>query len=744
MTAEPHPLYELLPVYVRMRDADSGYPLQALIQVIGEQVDAVEADIDQQYANWFIETCADWAVPYIGDLVGYRPVPESGRAGEGDTEEGRLLNAAITARAEVAGTLAFRRRKGTLALLEELGASISGWPGRAVEFYALLGRTQHMRHVRLDRGALADLRDGDALRRLGGPFDSLAHGVDVRRACGRRRHGRYAIPNVGLFAWRLKTHSLTHAPACCVEGEGSQCYTFSVLGSDGPLFARLVPEASTTTIAGEANLPVAISRRALERQRTRRPVDTAQDRPGGANEKLYGAGRSIAIHAPGWPERDSPQPVPAALITAADLGDWRHRAKRGEILVDPERGRICFPARQAPKQGVWVDYLTAFPADIGGGEYHRPLLQPASFTLLQVSRERPGRDIFKSIEAALAEWHRRRDQAPAQNRAVVIEILDSAAYSEPLAIELEAGEYLQIRAADRARPAIRLLDYMAERSDAFTVSGKAGSRLVVDGLLITGRGLQIVGPDRGDEEAFAKGDLCDVVLRHCTLVPGWGLDCDCEPRRPSEPSIELIDSGAAIRIEHSIVGAIQVVADEVRSDPVTIALSDSILDSTGPKRAAISAANLPLAFAHASFVRCTVFGGVEVHAIPLAENSIFNGEVRVARRQLGCMRFCYVPPGSRTPRRSHCQPDQACARPGADAALESARVAPHFTSMRYGNPAYAQLSLWCAPEIRRGADDESEMGVFHDLFQPQREANLRQRLSEYSPAATDAAIIFTN
>jgi hypothetical protein len=287
---------------------------------------------------------------------------------------------------------------------------------------------------------------------------------------------------------------------------------------------------------------------------------------------------------------------------------------------------------------------------------------------------------------------------------------------------------------------------MADRPDAFTVSGKRGSRFVLDGLLIAGRGIRIAGPDPHDEEAFAQGDLCDVVIRHTTLVPGWGLTCDCEPRRPAEPSLELVDCGARFRIEHSIIGAIHVVADEVQSAPVSIAISDSIVDATSPRRAAVAAANLPLAFAQVSFVRCTVFGSVEVHAVPFAENSIFTGQIRVARRQLGCIRYCYVPPGSRTPRRSHCQPDEAraAAADGVDGELEASRVRPYFTSVRYGNPAYAQLSCRCAPEIRRGADDESEMGAFHDLFQPQREANLGTRLLEYSPAATDAGILFVN
>ena len=46
---------------------------------------------------------------------------------------------------------------------------------------------------------------------------------------------------------------------------------------------------------------------------------------------------------------------------------------------------------------------------------------------------------------------------------------------------------------------------------------------------------------------------------------------------------------------------------------------------------------------------------------------------------------------------------------------------PRFNSTRYGSPTYCQLADDCADEITRGADDESEMGAFHDLFQPQRD-----------------------
>ena len=71
---------------------------------------------------------------------------------------------------------------------------------------------------------------------------------------------------------------------------------------------------------------------------------------------------------------------------------------------------------------------------------------------------------------------------------------------------------------------------------------------------------------------------------------------------------------------------------------------------------------------------------------------------------------------------------------------------PVFTSLRYGNPAYCQLLLRSPVNIRmnirKGADDQSEMGVFHDLLQPQRAANLHLRLREYLPFAMKPGVMY--
>ena len=258
-----------------------------------------------------------------------------------------------------------------------------------------------------------------------------------------------------------------------------------------------------------------------------------------------------------------------------------HHAPR-IVAVDPETGRIAFPVNQLPKKGVVVYYQYAFSADIGGGEYDRPLSQPADAAVYRVAQ---GRDqaqdgYYPTINAALAQWKEDKKAlrpAPVGKESqkpisAVIEIVDSGVYTEPLGIELDQGESLQIRAASRTRPVIRLLDYMADRPDAFSVSGKRGSRFTLDGLLVAGRPILVPGPESatGGGPATDDGDLCDVTIRHCTLVPGWALHCDCEPCRPNEPSLELENSSALIVIERSIVGSIQVVADEILQDPVLI------------------------------------------------------------------------------------------------------------------------------------------------------------------------------
>ena len=706
-------LYELLPGVYRKRDAEYGQPLRALLRVIDEQAGVVEHDIAQLYENWFIETCEEWMVPYIAELVGYRPVHEGGDPGSPATAEGAARNRILVPRAHVAHTIRDRRRKGTLAILESMSRDVAGWPGRAVEFYRLLAVAQNLNHLQPARGRFADLRDADALDRIDGPFDELAHTVDVRR--------RYNIPSAGLFVWPLGEYSVTHAPAYHLERRARKRdrnrFTFSVLGNDTQLCTLPVDEPEPTHIADEMNVPTAIRRRAFDER-------TAD---------YYGDGKSLMI----WVDD---HPLALERIVAADLSDWIYSPKGDQVAVDPHLGRIAF-ADDHPAKNVRVSYHYAFTADIGGGEYERALSPSAGRKVYTVRQDEAAAhpEYFATINAALQSWLKEQDKHP----DAIIEIADSAAYTEGIEIELKPGRKLELRARNGARPVVRLMDERTSRGDAMLVSGPTAEdpsahdpRFILDGLLIAGQGLQI------------QNRLSCVVIRHCTLVPGWTLGHDCQPEHETAPSIELLGTTARVNIEHSIVGSILVDQDEVLTDPLRVSITDSIVDATRDDLEAIGVSGSGRAVAHAllTIARCTVIGEVNVHAIELAENCIFHGRVRVARSQIGCMRFCYVPDCSRTPRRYDCQPDAAIAavKPDREKRQAERRVRPRFESLRYGAPAYCRLHSTTAPEIARGADDESAMGVFHDRFEPQREANLRIRLDEFTPAGIGNAVIPSN
>ncbi len=750
MTANPDRLYDLLPVVYRMRDAEQGHPLRDLLRVLASQANVLEQDIARLYDNWFIETCDDWVVPYIGDLLGYTLLPEAGTLDDAGVACRAGLGRVLAPRADVANTIDARRRKGTLSLLEDLARDAAGWPARAVEFYRRLGWMQHLDHQHLHRGGTADLRDPGRLQRIGwanGAFDPFAHSVDVRRMGSVHRRGRFGIPSVGAFACRLRSYPVTSTPAYCLEERGPHCFSFSVLGNDTPLFQRPVDETDATHIADEGNLPLPLRRYRFAERGPQ--VDYAI-----VSADMYGEGLSVQIWAPDWPAKGPGTSVPREALIPADLSGWHYQVPRGRVAVDPERGRLMFPVNQRPKRGVWVSYQYGFAADLGGGEYPRMTTQLENATRYVVHTMLPDREPnaswppghFASIAAALAAWAQAKSAALAEEplHALIIELAESGLYEGSLDLQLDAGEAIQLLAAERTRPVLRLLDVRASQPDALSISGGAGSRVLLDGLMIVGRGIEVQGPQ---EETATSEDLCELVVRHCTLVPGWALRCDCDPKRPGEPSITLDGTHAALRISHSILGAIAVISRARRSEPSLLELCDSIVDATGVDRVALGAPDEAVAYVEASFSRCTVIGEVQVHGIALAEDSIFASPLRVLRRQRGCVRFCYVPDSSRTPRRFHCQPDLALAAVAADAIVERAhqrlRLVPQFLGQRYTTPSYLRLADGCCEEIRSGASDHSAMGVYHDLYEPQREANLAARLKEYTPAGTDAGILFS-
>ena len=103
--------------------------LRSLVEIIAEQAVYQRRSTDQLWNDEFIDLCRDWAVPYIADLLATRLVSSQNRRGR---------------RVDVAKTIYYRRRAGTVRVLEDLISDITGWEGVVVEQFRRLARFHHL------------------------------------------------------------------------------------------------------------------------------------------------------------------------------------------------------------------------------------------------------------------------------------------------------------------------------------------------------------------------------------------------------------------------------------------------------------------------------------------------------------------------------------------------------------------------------------------------------------------------
>jgi hypothetical protein len=712
-------LFSLLPALYRLRDAGLAQrqnllssteaargPLQSLLMLIAEQIAAVEEDLDGLYDDQFIETCAPWVIPYIGDLIGYQAVHG-------------VAPAVGSPRAEVAHTISFRRRKGTVLVLEQLARAVTGWSAHAVEFFQVLADTQYMNHVRPRNHYAPDLRRSKPRVYMNSGFDRTVHTVDVRRIAIER--GRYNIQNIGIFLWSLNYYSATMSPAAPVAGN-PLCFRFSTLGRDTPLFYHPIPQGfDIATPAQPVNVPDHLRRTVLCRD-----IAGVHKSPP-APSVYYGVGKSLVLEVDG-------AIVPANAIQVCNLsgsdGSWANMPTDSTYVaaIDPALGRIALvppTSGKAPSHVVRTLYYYGFNADIGGGEYPRAdsFTAGASQPIVRVP------DHFPAIAAAVN----------ALGGNGVVEITDSDVHVEStgFAVDVAPNGHIELRAASGCRPTLVL-------GGEIVVSGGADATLDINGFVVASN-VKSADPTatllrarsvRPNGEASKLGYL---RLTHCTLVPGWALQPNGDPQSPGQPVLVVEPAGLQLVIAKSIVGALR--APEFAN----VTISESIVDANGRSQVAFAAVDATTldrtgAGAALTLTGSTVVGKVHSTLLTLVSNSIFwselaagdtwKGPLWAERKQEGCVRFSYLPQGAITPRKFEC------------VAAGRGMPGPLFASLRYGDPAYAKLLPPTDDAIRRGADDGGEMGAFHFLLAPQRETDLRVRMQEYLPVGMEFGVFY--
>lgn len=568
--ATPRRIFDLLPAVYRMRDNDQTKALEAFLAVVEKQFYAIQNDIQGLFENWFIETCDEWVVPYIGDLLGVQGL-------------NAITSSEFSARPYVANTLSYRRRKGTITVLEKLSRDITGWPAKAVEFFQLLQSTQNINHLRLFNFRTPDLRESGSLELLNGPFEQPAHTVDVRSLTNE--HGKYNIQNIGIFLWRLQSYPLLGAMPWPVATPSDGRYTFNALGFDAPLFNSPEMETQSAHRVGERDVPGPLRRRALydDLSALRRAV-TSRLTP---SSLYFGSNPVLALLV-------ASKAVDPQNIFVCDLSQWsattaasfaKNQAAvnpaAGPVVaaVDPKLGRLLIaavPGSAAPTTPIQVNYSYGFSGDLGGGPYDRRQSRPGpgdpppstpdtvadpsvlGGSVFHVSTSGSAvATVSQAISLALAAL----DSTKPEKSKAVIQIDDSRTYSENLSISLAPGTTLFLQAANKQRPVI-LGDLNLQGASAPTGTAKA-PELKLDGLVIAGH-------------LTVQQSLGHLTLRHCTVVPGWSLQ-NGEPVKSDAPSLSVAVTGElplALNLDHTICGPLLLPANMG-----TLTLQDSIIDS---------------------------------------------------------------------------------------------------------------------------------------------------------------------
>jgi hypothetical protein len=721
-------LWQLLPAVYRTQDAvtpDVPGPLQELFNRLGAQTATLRRSIDRLWENQSIETCDDWVIPYIGDLLATRLVS--------------CLDARAQ-RLDVARTIYYRRRAGTLGLLEQLVADIAGRDARALEFFRRLGRTRHQFDPPIGNVFAADVPpwtpnttfvSGAMVSNHENAYVCTAGGISA--AAGGPQGTGNAITDGGV-TWAFYEPAGSLVPAVIEGLAGADSHT----AAGGFADLRNVYGASNSDNAFDEFAHVADLRKGTQSfgwynishlgvfiwwlysfpVLGATPVSNGQSPPCFTFDP---SGRSIPLFAPSsrtaesfgedwvapnewqlpvavrevlWDEYPD-QLYPSAFWVGFGGGPGPAPLDRSLLNIHPERGVFSFVNR--PPRGTLVTYYHyALMSMIGAGGFPPALLESIAYPTTTVTVSGGS-----GLDAALAGI----------TGDSTISIADSSTYAG-LASPLNLGSAtVALVAADQVRPMIR----WAGGGATWKISGNSAN-LVIEGLWLQGADIVLTG-------SFES-----VSLRFVTLDPGTagtggalvGQAIDGMPLAPVHLWIE--GSIATLTLECCIAGPIRTrQGGAVEQLTATDSILQAIPTAVGNDYA------LQSEIGTISLARCTILGPCAVHRLDASE-CILDEPAIAEDTQHGCVRFCAIAQSSavHAPYRSVSVPARG----------------PYLVSRRFGVPNYARLRRLAdqaiiAPQtgdtILGGAQNGSEMGAFQREGIALKKRGLVLKFEEYAP-----------
>lgn len=513
------PMYERLPEIYRIRDGEQEpkNQLKNYTALFEEVFAEIHANIETLYHDLFIETCDDWVIPYIADLLG----------------TSHLKGETWTLRADVANTIALRRRKGTLGAIELLTYSLTRWGVHCVELRENLIWNQHLNHQRPDeggkppyslpsitrqnviRGGTATVRDPAMLSLLNTPFDTYAHTCDIKApSCGKTRlcvlgsvyengdsaakmrsltcgNIRYNLPNLAVLLWRLLAYQVPLSKPVWIDpsqipGASGHIARFDVHPMGEPLLLfnthRFDPERQPPVITMVDQTPGPIPTARLNEG----GGGTPNGKPSGSLPEGSLAGNVNAyVSYENYDETDpsidnvdiSPHGLQLHLPESSFAGEsWVFRGvdlrywelcmnpplQEREIAIDPVLGRIALGAKSAAEVKALKSHLllTQTYGAVGPIGAHPGVIMPLPDDMEAETVKISYHDDPVCLRKTL-------DNIQDRTKPLVIEIQDSMTHeldiNQVLGIKVEDGRptlllshSLTIRAAENQRPVIKL------------------------------------------------------------------------------------------------------------------------------------------------------------------------------------------------------------------------------------------------------------------------------------------------
>lgn len=394
------------------------------------------------------------------------------------------------------------------------------------------------------------------------------------------------------------------------------------------------------------------------------------------------------------------------------LGDesGRNLINDGELAINTVMGFFCFSNQDRPaSDSLTVDFNYGFPARLGAGPYDKTVLDYEDTASLDYA-DKITLDYFENVKrknlTKPTRWVTKSKDVSDEEACILAGSGKKVIFDNLNALFDEISE---------SKNALEEEIIQIDDSSLYELTKPVdfSSRVVKNLVLRTTNGTR---PVIKSQQPIKIGKLESIVLSGLLIDSNSSVNIVADKLFVTSSSINPgkialnLDVSEAVVINRSIIGKITVTSDAVMK------IYNSIIDGD------LGIQN-SLKDIDAVIDRSTIMGKTYVTTL-VASETIFDDVATVKKRQEGCIRYSRYQEKSILPRTYQCT-----------------TMKPIYNSRNPANPNYLQLNVKCDEQILKGAENNSEMGVYYYGYYSLAYDNFKIKLKEYLPITLKPAVI---